>query len=663
MTQYIYICRRAAYRIIFGLIIFLNLTGISYSNNSVGFNQYNDTILLRTGEFIIYDDSAYYANKDTLIIVPANTPYTTTYEQNLKAKSVYDSLYLWAEKRPFINNLLHMLVIQNSSNETQEGDNEKSESRFVEYSGKTIRNIRLAKADPFGPGINDTVFRETTSLETFLNKSHSKTRDKVIINNLLIKKGDVLDPYEISDNERILRDLPFIQDARILIVPISPYEVDILVLTKDQYSFGFGFYPTHIQAGVFDVYDQNLFGIGHRIQAQVFYDFQESPSWGYGANYSSQNLFGSFIKAQINYLNAFHSEQIGIQAEHKFVSPKIKYSYGFSNSVTYTNDKFDTLLYEPPVNVNPDSTYPLRYVYQDYWFGRAFKLAGERDRLIFSGRFINNHVHDRPDITNNEYHYLQKYELYLGSIAFSRENFYKMHLIYNFGKTEDIPYGALFEITGGWENNEFYDRYYTSLSLSHGKIYPRLGYLYLKASIGGLLEHDTFERGLFQAKVNYFSHLIPANRFKIRQFVNFDYTNGIRRYSDENIYIRNNNGIRGLWSYGVRGTQRLFVNLETVFFSPYYLAGFRFTFYTFADVGLIGESNNDFFHNPIHTGVGIGVRIRNENLSFKTLQIRLAIYPTLSADFTKRVLLDVSGERYYRPEGFNVNRPEILEFK
>ncbi len=36
----------------------------------------------------------------------------------------------------------------------------------------------------------------------------------------------------------ILRQLPFIDDARIIVVPVSDDEADIVVLTKDVYSLG-----------------------------------------------------------------------------------------------------------------------------------------------------------------------------------------------------------------------------------------------------------------------------------------------------------------------------------------------------------------------------------------------------------------------------------------
>ena len=40
----------------------------------------------------------------------------------------------------------------------------------------------------------------------------------------------------MNDNERILRQLPYIQDARIIIVPVEDKMADIYIVTKDVYS-------------------------------------------------------------------------------------------------------------------------------------------------------------------------------------------------------------------------------------------------------------------------------------------------------------------------------------------------------------------------------------------------------------------------------------------
>ena len=51
-------------------------------------------------------------------------------------------------------------------------------------------------------------------------------------------EGDTISPLKLSDNERFLRELPYIDDARILVVPVSDNEADIIVITKDVYSLG-----------------------------------------------------------------------------------------------------------------------------------------------------------------------------------------------------------------------------------------------------------------------------------------------------------------------------------------------------------------------------------------------------------------------------------------
>lgn len=611
-----------------------------------------DSIFLKPGEYIIFPDSTFYAASDTLLIIPDNIPYLTSIDQNKKSGAVYDSLFHWAEERPWINNLLRLLIIQNSETSEEKKKSVRSEDPFLKFSGKIIRKIRLAKLEVFGPGIYDTVYREETSLEKFLNSTHYKTRDKIILNNLLIDQGDEFDPYKISDNERILRNLPYIEDARITVIPVSENEVDLLIITKDQYSLGFGFSSSGLESGVFEIYNSNFVGIGHNLQANIFYDFNHSRPWGYMWLYSSENIFGSFIKGRISYKDAFDTKSFGLSANHELLTNETKYTYGLTNEITYTIENFDTSL----------SNYPLRYNYQDYWLGRSFIISGKRDRIIISARFMNNNIYERPEIEEHEYHRLQRFRLFLGSIAISRENFYKMYQIYNFGRTEDIPYGFLIEYTGGIENNEFFNAFYSGLEISYGNILPKHGYLYLKTGIGGFFDENTFNRGIFQIQGSYFSQLIPLRRFQLRQFINFNYTTGIRRFSDEFLSIGDRDGIRGLRSDSLRGTQRLTLGLETVAFSPFYLYGFRFVFYGFADLGFIGASTDAIFTRDLYSGLGLGIRIRNESLSFKTIQIRFGFYPLLPTDYSAP-LFEISGEKYYRPARFNVYRPELIEFK
>jgi len=364
-------------------------------------------------------------------------------------------------------------------------------------------------------------------------------------------------------------------------------------------------------------------------------------------------MIRTLLKGIINYKNAFHTESYGINLSRKFFTPYTKYAGGINIINTSTHEDLDTM---------PLPT-PLRYGYQDYWLGRSFMLDhSSRSRLIISGRLLFNNIYERPEIDEDSYYDLHNFQLYLGSFAFSRQKYYKSNLIYNYGTIEDIPYGFLLEFTGGYEDNEFFNRYYTGVEFSHGNFFKNLGYFHTNIGFAGFISKQQYNQGLFHMKSGYFTNLLPFFNYHVRQFINIDYNIGIRRFEDEYINISNENGIRGLSSDSLRGTHRLTMSLETVAFSPVYVYGFRFAFYGFTDFGFIGSNKYNVFKNDLYSAIGVGLRIRNERLVFKTFQIRLAFYPRLPADYSKQ-FIHISGERLFDSRDFDVDTPGILEFR
>ncbi|WP_332700055.1 hypothetical protein, partial [Halalkalibacter lacteus] len=66
-----------------------------------------------------------------------------------------------------------------------------------------------------------------------------KTRAWVVHNNLFFREHDRLSPYLLANNERYLRDLPYMREARILVWPVRVNDsVDVIVITKDVLSIG-----------------------------------------------------------------------------------------------------------------------------------------------------------------------------------------------------------------------------------------------------------------------------------------------------------------------------------------------------------------------------------------------------------------------------------------
>ena len=115
----------------------------------------------------------------------------------------------------------------------------RSEAAFLPYEGRVIRNIILRHID-FQKTVYDTTKNIRNTITKVGNKLHSTTKDWVIRDNLFIREDSPLNPYKLADNERHLRDLDFLLDAKFYIIPLnhSPDSVDIVVLTRDVFSLG-----------------------------------------------------------------------------------------------------------------------------------------------------------------------------------------------------------------------------------------------------------------------------------------------------------------------------------------------------------------------------------------------------------------------------------------
>jgi hemolysin activation/secretion protein len=221
----------------------------------------------------------------------------------------------------------------------------------------------------------------------------------------------------------------------------------------------------------------------------------------------------------------------------------------------------------------------------------------------------------------------------------------------------------LLNFTFGPEFGEFDDRMYTSLSFARGDYITNLGYWYFQVGEGGFFTNSgNFEQAMFQLRLKYFTNLYIIGRFKYRQFINFELTRGIKRLEDDRITINDKYGLRGFNEPNVVGQQRIVMNMETVVFSPWYFYGFRFSFYGYLDLALLGSESTNIITDDVYTGLGIGTRIKNERLVFPTFSFRIGFYPNLKdMPFSER--LHFSGEPRLKPNNFYVTNPAMIEYQ
>ncbi|MGC9374431.1 MAG: hypothetical protein ACP5DQ_05245 [Bacteroidales bacterium] len=586
-------------------------------------------------------------------------------KQKIQSDQFYDTLKFKASKNRITKAALDLLLVQEPDKGLYIGEeNIRKERYFNLYKGKTIHKIEIIKLDVFGPELYDS---STTPLLNWIqktgNKTHVKTRDFIINNNLLFSEGDTIDPTLLIDNERLFRALDYIKDATIQIaeVPGNKNLVDVLVVTKDVFSAGFYFDLWDYRSGSLEIYENNLVGIGHKIQGRWLIDTYESPPMGYAFNYKINNIGNSFIKSEIHYYKAFNTEKIEIKANRQLFSYNTKWAGHISFSQTSTLrdiKKIDTTL----TNVR------LNYATQDIWLARSFLVKTQnikyanRTRLVIGARYTNNKFYKGPEVSeryNFEYHDNQ---IFIGSIAFSRQKFYTSNLIYAFGKTEDIPVGLLTQIDFGFEQDEFFNRPYAGFIFAHGLYHPKIGFLNFKTELGGLYYDDKIEQGVVKFNAKTISNIHYLKHIKWRNFLNINYTRGINRFPDEKIYFNAKNDIWGFETDELYGLKKLSFNSELVAFTNLYLYNFRFVFFGFWDIGFIGPENQSVFRNNLYSGVGLGVRVRNENLVFKTFQIKFAFYPSVPSDINPFYLL-VSGESYLKHTYYTPQAPTTIDFK
>jgi len=540
----------------------------------------------------------------------------------------------------------------------------RTDLEFLEYEGLIIRNIRFLKMEVFGTDIQDTLAQAKTWIEKSANSMHVKTNDRILERHLLFKINDPIDPQILADNVRLFRDLNYVEDARIIVNPIEQLEgyADILVIIKDQWSMAFYLQMDELNSGHIELWDKNLFGTGNEIQNNIHWNPEKSDFWGYEAIYNNRNILGSFIDSKLSYSNVFDSKAYGVQFNRKFFTPNTKYAGGASafhqSSIKNVFNEDSGFISQ---NISTNNS--------DIWIGRAFKLnenaviGKNRLNLILASRVFKENFFDRPEVSANNYYDYQDKTVWLTTLALSSQSFYQSSLIYSYGRTEDIPIGSLLNTTVGPEFGEFENRMYTSISFAKGDFITNLGYLYFKVSEGGFIANSgNFEQAMFQIKVKYFSNLLIFGQFKFRQFINFDFTKGVKRFENERLTINDKYGLRGFSEENVYGQQRFVMNMETVAFSPWYIYGFRFSFYSYVDFGMIGPESVNLLYEDVYSGLGFGVRIQNERLVFPTFSFRFGIYPNLPfVPYVDR--MQFSGEPRLNPNNFYQTYPDMIDFR
>lgn len=543
---------------------------------------------------------------------------------------------------------------------------------FSIYKGRIIRNVKVVELD-FGTPISDTSQKFRSRLTRLANNFHRDTREYVIRNNLFFKKGDKLEPYLLADNERHLRDQPYLQDARISVrTADNSYDsVDITVYTKDVLSIGGSFHMHNPTSVDMSVREDNLGGWGDRVQASMLYDQERLEKVGYGMEFIKRNIAGSFIDGVVGFKNfsgAFNSGRdeentVYMRFLKPLVNPYMKFTYALEAATHSTRNMYlgDSLYKE-------DFAY--EYFNYDAWLGwntGAFKLLSnvnddDRLRTLLSMRVMRKQFQDIPGRYSKEYdaRYTDVTGV-LGAISIFGQNFYKTRYIYGFGRNEDVPEGRDYSLTAGWTRIQGVERPYLGLDLQRNYFTAREQYFNYTFRIGAYWRKKKPEDATILFNVDYFSRLRSMGaKWKHRAFVSAGIAGQSNRKLNEELYLESQFGLPELRNdKNIRGDIRATLKAESVFFSPLNIINFRFAPFVFSNLCVMNPSGQSFAKSELYSSLGSGLRARNEALIFGTLEFKAHYFPRANY-FGEHWRIEFNTNIKFKYNQQIIKRPELI---
>lgn len=558
---------------------------------------------------------------------------------------MYKKIEDYSEKRKFTKTL-HKLIFRSTTKRPVKSPQNRQKQNLAPFEGKIIRNITVQSHDPFGFSFTDSTQTANSWIEKTGNFIHIKTKDFAIRNTLLIKENTPLDTLLLNESERMIRSQNFIRRVEITAknAGSSNDSIDLHIEVLDSWSLipsaSISTSKTRVR-----LKNRNFLGFGHEFNNSVTKSLEDSH-YGYEMNYTVPNINNTFIETNLVYridLDGNYSKILDI--ERPFYSPFARWAGGI-----YLDEQFREEYLKDAQGESDLQKF--KYTTQDFWGGHAFKIfdgPSEKERttnLISSVRYLHVGYKERPSAEYDSIGYFANESFYLGSLGIASRQFVKDNYIFRDGTIEDVPVGTVYAVTGGYQRKNQHNRMYLGAKASHGN-YFNWGYLSTSFEIGTFVDHSHLEQTTLSLQANYFTKLISlGHNWKMRQFVKPQILIGTNRLPSEgdHITIDKENKFRGVYDNDfdlkkgagipgfdsdLMGTKKYVLSLQTQFYSPWEVLGFRLNPFINLNAAALGNEDESILKSKLYTSFGAGFIIRNDYLVFSSFQVSFSFYPQI----------------------------------
>ena len=619
------------------------------------------------------------------------TPQDTLWTIRDSLVTIKDSLKYKAlenySKKSKITSFLYKLIFRPVSRPVLQlpEQNIKPVLAYPDIEGMAIRNIRIDVLDPFGYSIHDTSRRPVSLFQRTGNNLHMKTKTLIIRNLLLFQQNDRYDSLLVNESERLIRSQKFVHDVRIYALPVSRKSdsVDVYIRVRDIWSIVAAVEFTGSKFEI-DITEHNFAGVGHMLHGN-FMKYRRLDENITRLSYSIPNIRNSFITANVQYLfsskmslldslknaTSFYSpvsanphytfednENLlrSIELTRSFYSPGVKWAGGIFIGQMVTSLSYfinDTLKY-----------IPVRTNIQDIWGARSWQIFGRSadgriTNLILSLRILRAN-YPRIETIINPADYFNKEKIYFAGIGITSRKYIRDRYIFNYGKIEDVPAGKSIGITIGLDEAHKENKWYFGIQAAWGDYHPS-GYLSTHLEFGTLKGAAGFQQGVISGRINYFTPLFNAGKWKLRQFVRPSFVFGLKRLPTDNLTLGPH--INGFERLRDPANHLLVLSLQTQSYAPWNIIGFRIGPYFFSSMGLLGNTDTGFRKSKIYSLLGLGILVKNDYLMFRTFQFSITFYPFLPERGYNVIRSNIYQTTDYGFQNFEISKPQVVEYR
>lgn len=217
----------------------------------------------------------------------------------------------------------------------------------------------------------------------------------------------------------------------------------------------------------------------------------------------------------------------------------------------------------------------------------------------------------------------------LATFTLFEQDFFHTNFIYGFGRNEDVPEGFNLSFTSGWTNKNGFSRIYAGFDYQRNYFDKKNTYINYNFKAGAYINQQRIEDISLLTSVELFTRLrrLGSSTWFSRHFFSGSLTQQINTFLNDPVLLSSIYGLPLLNNPTTRSSGRATVNAETVFYNTWKFFGFSFAPFGFCNISYLKDAGRTKISGDLFSAVGAGVRTRNENLVFGTMELKAYYFP------------------------------------